>query len=149
MSCLTVLEKAGEDIASIFKKAAPIVQEVQTIATPFENAYMPGLSTLIQTGITAIGNAEALGVAAGNTTGSNAVKLASVVSSLATSLGPTLTALGVNPATVTTAQYTTFVNSLVAASNAFITTQPAATTTPAVAASVAAPVTGAAVQTPA
>lgn len=145
MSFMTVLEKIGSDIVSVFKKAEPIVNELQVIATPFENTYAPGLSTLVTAGITAIENAEALGVAAGNTTGSNSVKLATVISSLATTLGPTLTALGVNPSTVTTAQYTTFVNSLVAAANAFVTTQAVVTPTTPVVAQVSAPITGAAV----
>lgn len=119
MSVISVLDKIGSDIVAVFKKGAPIVAELQTIATPFENIYAPGLSTLINSGITAIGNAQALAVAAGNTTGSDEVKLAAVISSLAASSGPTLQALGVNPAKVTSAQWTNFVNGLVQAANAF------------------------------
>jgi hypothetical protein len=133
MSFLTVLEKAGEDIVDFFKKAEPIVSDVQAVAAPFETLINPALPGLINLGISAITNAQALAATAGTTDQTGAVKLAAVISSLATSAGPTLSALGVNPATVTSAQWTTFVNALVAATNAFEVTQ----TVPVVAAPVA------------
>jgi len=155
MSFMTVLDKVGEDIANIFKKAEPVVAELQTIATPFENIYAPGLATLINTGLTEIAQAQSMAVLAGQTSGSGAVKLASVIASLATSLGPVLTSLGVNTSTVTSTQYTNFVNGLVQAANAFIITQATVPSTPTpttvapavtpAAVVVAAPVTGAAV----
>ena len=129
MSFLTVLEKVGQDIDNVFKKAVPIIEEVQTVAAPIEAIFNPALPALISMGINAISSSEALAAAAGKQTGTGATKLASVVSSLSTSLAPTLIALGVDPTKVTSSQYTTFVNGLVAAANAFETTQAALTTT--------------------
>lgn len=152
MSFMTVLEKAGHDIVSVFKKAEPVVEELQVVATPFENMFVPGMSALVSAGLAEVAKVEALGVAADNTSGSNQVKLAAVVSTLASNSASLLEAIGVDPSKVTTAQYTNFVNGIVQASNAFQTTQEAvapvitpvvATVTPA--AIPAAPVTGAAV----
>lgn len=146
MSFLTVLEKIGHDIVNVFEKAEPIVKEVQAVAAPIEAIFNPALPALINTGITAISNMEAVATAAGQQNGSGATKLALVISSLASSLGPTLVSLGVDPTKVTSAQYTTFVNGLVAAANAFETTQESTATTPVpVTVSSTAPVTGAAV----
>lgn len=144
---MTVLEKVGHDIVSVFEKAAPVVEELQTIATPFENLYAPGLSQVINIAMQQIMNAEALGVKAANTTGSDQVKLASVISAIAPQVAPILAGIGVQ--SVSSTQYTNFVNALVAAMNAFETTTPSTTTTTAtpvpVTVSSTAPVTGAAV----
>lgn len=123
MSLGTWLEKAGSDLLNVFKKAAPVVQEIQTIATPFENIYAPGLSQVINLGLTEIIQAEALAAAAGQANGSGETKLAAVIAALAPQIAPTLAAIGVtNP---TSTQYTNFINALVAAANAFeITTVP-------------------------
>lgn len=121
MSVGTWLEKAGDDVLNFFKKAAPVVQAIQTIATPFENIYAPGLASVINIGLTEIIQAEALAAAAGQTSGSGEVKLAAVTAALAPQIGPMLAALGIN--NPTTAQYTQFINGLVAAANAFQLTQ--------------------------
>lgn len=142
MSFLTVLEKIGQDIAKIFTEAEPVINEIQTVATPFENVFMPGLSAMIQTGLTAIYNTEAMAALAGKQTGSGAVKLSAVIATIAPQIAPDLKAIGVTAPTNT--QYTNFISALVQAANAFqisqtpsLATTPVASTisTPAVAAS--------------
>src|SRR5271170_6398327 len=100
------LERVGTDIVDFFKKAEPVIAEVQTIATPIENYYLPGLSSIINIGLQQVANAEALGATAAAGQDTSTQKLAAVTSSLATSLGPILQSYGVT--TPTTAQYQIF-----------------------------------------
>ena len=132
MSFMTVLEKIGHDVAVGFEDAIKVFKEAQPVLAPFEALINPALPNLLTAGANAIANIEGLAAAAGQQNGSGAVKLASVTATLANNLGPTLTALGVNPTTVTSTQYTNFINAIVAASNAFVTTQEVATATPVV-----------------
>lgn len=132
MSFLTVLEKIGHGIVTVFKNEKPLILEMQAIAAPFEG---PLLAQAINVTLTNIFNAEALGLAAGETQSTNATKLAAVVSATAPQIAPILSQLGVQ--SVTSQQYTDFINHLVAAANVFLTTATAPTTP--------APVTGAAV----
>lgn len=127
------LNKIGSDVIHFFEKAVPIAQEVDQVAAPFITAFAPALQSVISLSLTEIAKAEALGVAAGNTTGSNATKLAAVISALAPQIGPIVqAATGVAP---TSTQYTTFINALVTAANSFGalstgTTAPAPVATP-------------------
>jgi hypothetical protein len=113
----TWLNKIGTDVIHFFEKALPIAQEVDTVAAPFITAFSPGLQTAISATLTEIAKAEALGVAAGNTSGSNAVKLASVLSAVAPTITPIVAAA--TGKTPTSMQLTSFINNLVAAANAF------------------------------
>lgn len=149
MSFMSVLEKVGHDIVVGFQKVVPIAKEVQVVAAPLESLVNPALPALINMGLNAVTNMEGLAAAAGAQNGSGAVKLAAVVSSLATTLGPTLTQLGVDPSKVNSTQYQNFVNGIVQAANAFITEQTSPTVTAPITTVVGqvveAPVTGAAV----
>jgi hypothetical protein len=145
MSFMSVLQKVGHDIAVVFEKAIPIAKEVQIVAAPIEAAFNPALPALINMGLAGISSMEATAAAAGSQTGSGPVKLAAVIASLSQSLGPTLISLGVDPAKVTSAQYTNFVNGLVQAANAFETTQESTTSANVPVTITSAPVTGAAV----
>lgn len=119
------LDKIGKDVIHFFEKAVPVAQEVDAVAAPFITAFAPALQTAISLTLTEIAKAQALGIAAGNTQGSDSVKFAAVISAIAPQLGAIIQgATGVAP---TNANYTTFINSLVAAAGAFeaISTTPA------------------------
>jgi hypothetical protein len=116
----TWLQKIGQDIVSVFKKAEPIIQVAQNVAKPFEDVYAPGLSSVIQLTLNKIVDAEALAAAAGVQNGSGAVKLAYVTSSIIPQIAPILATMGVQ--SVSSTQYNNFVSALVAAMNAFTTT---------------------------
>jgi hypothetical protein len=118
----TWLNKIGHDIVTIFHKASPVVAELQAVATPFENAFAPGLSQVINISLSTIAQTEALAEAAGAASGSGAVKLAAVTAAVAPQIAPILKSFGVtNP---TSAQYNKFINALVEAANTFQIQQP-------------------------
>jgi hypothetical protein len=116
MSFLTVLEKIGHGIVSVFQKAEPVINLAQAVATPFEG---PVLSAAINLTLNKIYAAEAIGVATAAKGNSGSAKLAFVASSIAPEVGPILAQLGVK--SVSSTQYTDFVNHLVAALNVFTT----------------------------
>ena len=142
MSFLTVLEKIGHGIATVFEKAIPIAQEAQIVATPFENLFAPGLAQIINLTIGKIADAEALAAAAGKQSGSGATKLAYVATAIAPQIAPILSTLGVQ--SVSSTQYNNFVSALVSALNAFTTTTPNSNIPEVSQNPVPAPVTGAA-----
>ena len=141
----TWLNKIGTDLIHFFEKAVPVAQEVDAIAAPFINAVAPELQSAISIGLTEIAKVEALGVAASNTTGSNSVKLAAVISAVAPQISPLIASLGGKAPTAT--QYTNFINGLVSAANAFEMIEPlvASVITVAAPSPVTAPQTGAVV----
>jgi hypothetical protein len=141
MSFMTVLEKIGHDIAVVFEKAVPIVEEAQVIATPFENLYAPGLAQIVNLAISKITTAESLAAAAGQQVGSGGTKLAFVATALAPEVAPILATLGVQ--SVNSTQYNNFVSALVTALNSFTTTTPSVV--PPASTQVVAPVTSAAI----
>jgi len=123
---ITWLEKIGTDIKNDFAKAEPVaeivVEDAGKAAEPFIAAYAPSLLPAVQATLTAIATAQAAGVNAAAGASNGVAKLASVVATVEPILTPLLAKDGI---TTSTAGVTTFVNSMVAALNAF---PPAAST---------------------
>jgi len=120
MALPTWLDKIGTDIKDVFVKAEPVVETVVEdagkLATPFIALYAPALLPVVESTLSAIASAQAAGnlAAAGAATGP--AKLAAVLGAITPIATQLLASEGI---TADTAQFTAFVNALVAAVNAF------------------------------
>jgi hypothetical protein len=112
------------DIGNGLKKFFSVAVTVAEAAEPIVAVAFPGVSSLYDSTVTAIANAETAAIAAGAQTGTGAQKLAAVVAAIT----PTFTAYAAANGlpTPTTTTITNWVNAAVASLNAI----PAATSTP-------------------
>lgn len=113
MSFTSVLSDIGHGLKVFFTGAVTVA----TAAEPFIDVVFPGVSTLFNGIVTAVGTTEAAALAAGAQNGTGAQKLAAVVTAVEGNVNAYLLANGIKtPAT--TAQIETIVNGIVAALNA-------------------------------
>lgn len=112
MSFVSVLEHIGKDILSVFKG----VETAAVAAEPFIDAAFPALSSVYNTVLAAVLNAQGLGEAAAssNPTATNAAKLANVLTAVTPSVTVALAATGV---TINKTQLTAYINAVVAGLN--------------------------------
>jgi hypothetical protein len=122
-SFTSILSDIGNGLKKFFGKALPIAEA----AEPIINVAFPGVSTLYDTVVTEVANAETAAIAAGAQNGTGAQKLAAVLASpgVQSAFAAIEAAGGISAPT--TAQQTAYINAVVASLNAL----PTATTAPA------------------
>lgn len=113
MSLSTILSDIGKGLKTFFTDA----EKVAIVAEPFIDIAFPGIATLYNTTVTAVGNAETAAVAAGNQSGSGAQKLSYVVGAIGADFNTYWASIG-NTSSPTTAQIEAWVNAVVASLNA-------------------------------
>jgi hypothetical protein len=119
MTFISVLSKIGSVAKDFWKKAAPVIQEADTLAKDIEPEVaiaFPQFSGLYNQTVQFVGLAESSAAAAG-ANNAGAQKLIFVLNAIAPYIVQEATALGIKQPTV--AQIKNYINGIVAALNAF------------------------------
>lgn len=105
-----------DDIGLGLKKAFTIGTEVAKASEPFVDIAFPGVATLYNSTLTAVGNAETAAITAGAQNGTGAQKLAAVVTAITPIYTAYATSQGLPVPTLAT--ITNYVSAVVATVNA-------------------------------
>src|ERR1700735_3154606 len=109
------------DIGSGLKKFFSVVVGAAAVADPIVDTISPGLAALYNTTVTAVANAEAAAIAAGQQNGTGPQKLALVVSSIESAFNTYASANGLAAPSVSVIE--NYVNAVVASINAIPATK--------------------------
>lgn len=108
---ITFLEHVGKDILAVFKEGDVIAKDIEPIIA----VALPGISSIYNMVVAAVGNAEALGSAAAATASTDAQKLANVLTAVGPTVTQTLTGFGI---AVDKSHLVAYINAVVASLNA-------------------------------